>query len=327
MTRSMILIASLCLGACGHRPIAPPSITFDAAEFQPARLEPVAAPKVVAVAAPAITAPVLLPLPPPSPSRPEARNPKARVTSANATALREPTGAGYMNAMQVYPWAEGAIYRLYAAPEHVTDIALQPGEILQAVSSGDTVRWTIGDTTSGAGPSRRVHVLVKPFAAGLSTNMLIATDRRLYHLSLQSTAASAMAAIAWTYPDDQLVMTRTISPGTGSDPVDNLDQVDVQQLRFRYVIKGDNPAWKPVQVFDDGHKVYIEFPARLDQGEAPPLFVVGPRGDHQLVNYRVRGNRYVVDRLFAAAELRMGEAPQQVVRISRIDRRQSGGGR
>jgi type IV secretion system protein VirB9 len=76
-----------------------------------------------------------------------------------------------------------------------------------------------------------------------------------------------------------------------------------------------------VRVFDDTHKVYIQFPARLDQGEAPPLFVVGPDGDNQLVNYRVRGRYYIIDRLFAAAELRLGEAPQQVVRITRTDGR------
>jgi len=74
-----------------------------------------------------------------------------------------------------------------------------------------------------------------------------------------------------------------------------------------------------VRAFDDGAKVYIEFPARIDQGEAPPLFVVGPDGDSQLVNYRVRRNYYIVDRLFAAAELRLGSDPQQVVRISRTD--------
>jgi type IV secretion system protein VirB9 len=74
-----------------------------------------------------------------------------------------------------------------------------------------------------------------------------------------------------------------------------------------------------VRAFDDGSKVYIEFPGRIDQGEAPPLFVVGPDGDNQLVNYRVRRNYYIVDRLFAAAELRLGADPQQVVRISRTD--------
>lgn len=324
MTRSMILIASLCLGACGHQRVAPPNIAFDPAEFEPARLTPEPVARIAVVAAPVI-APLLALAPPPVQVRRELANPKMRVTAANAAALREPTSAGYLNAMQVYPWSEGALFRLYAAPEHVTDIVLQPGEVLQAVSSGDTVRWTIGDTTSGVGPARRVHILVKPFAAGLSTNMLIATDRRVYHLSLQSAATSPMAAISWIYPDDQLVMTKSgVNGGIAGDQAENVDQVDVQQLRFRYAIKGDTPSWRPVRVFDDGHKVYVEFPARLDQGEAPPLFVVGPRGDHQLVNYRVRGNRYIVDRLFAAAELRMGEAPQQVVRITRTDAQESG---
>ncbi len=99
------------------------------------------------------------------------------------------------------------------------------------------------------------------------------------------------------------------------------ENIALTNLRFRYEITGDSPAWRPLRAWDDGAKVYIEFPARLDQGEAPPLFVVGPLGDTQLVNYRVSGHHYIVDRLFAAAELRLGEKPQQVVRISRTDGR------
>ncbi|MEO1476339.1 MAG: TrbG/VirB9 family P-type conjugative transfer protein, partial [Pseudomonadota bacterium] len=66
-------------------------------------------------------------------------------------------------------------------------------------------------------------------------------------------------------------------------------------------------------------KVYIQFPEQLAQGEAPPLFVIGRDGQSQLVNYRMRDNYYVVDRLFAAAELRLGERRQDVVRIERSD--------
>jgi len=47
--------------------------------------------------------------------------------------------------------------------------------------------------------------------------------------------------------------------------------------------------------------------------------VIGPDGKSALVNYRVRGTTYTVDRLFAAAELRLGTAPQRVVRIIRTD--------
>ena len=188
------------------------------------------------------------------------------------------------------------------------------------MAAGDTVRWVIGDTTSGAGDQARVHILVKPFAPGLATNMVITTDRRAYHLALESTDRTAMAAISWTYPQDRLVaLQRQNQQAEHARPV--AESVALTNLRFRYEITGDNPPWRPVRAWDDGSKVYIEFPARLDQGEAPPLFVVGPLGDSQLVNYRVSGNHYIVDRLFAAAELRLGEQPQQVVRISRTDGR------
>src|SRR3546814_7328427 len=87
-----------------------------------------------------------------------------------------------LNAVQVYPYSEGALFRLFAAPERVSDIALQPGETLTSVAAGDTVRWTVGDTASGSGETKRTHLLVKPFAPGLSTNLVITTDRRVYHV-------------------------------------------------------------------------------------------------------------------------------------------------
>lgn len=244
--------------------------------------------------------------------------PTSRVQSANRAALREPLRAGYVNAVQVYPYSEGALYRLYAAPERVTDIALQPGETVTAVAAGDTVRWTVGDTTSGSGETRRTHILVKPFSAGLKTNLVITTDRRAYHLQIESTAATAMAALSWTYPQDELLaLQKASAAAAAAAPV--ASGLAVERLRFGYAISGDDPAWRPLRAFDDGRQTFIEFPASIAQGEAPPLFVLGPAGDAQLVNYRMSGRYYVVDRLFDAAELRLGERRQQVVRIVRTD--------
>jgi type IV secretion system protein VirB9 len=241
-------------------------------------------------------------------------SPIARVAAANRKALEEPTAAGYLNAVQVYPFSENALYRLYAAPQQVTDIILQSGETLSSISAGDTVRWAVGDTTSGNGTSRQVHVLVKPFGSGLKTNLVIMTDRRTYHLVLQSTDRVSMAAISWSYPEAELASQH------GSDSSDRAPVVDsglaLDNLNFKYKITGDDPPWRPLRAFDDGHKVYIEFPPSIAQGEAPPLFVLGSSGNSDLVNYRVRGRYYVVDRLFGAAELRLGTDKQQVVRIT-----------
>ncbi|WP_326523133.1 P-type conjugative transfer protein TrbG [Sphingomonas sp.] len=271
----------------------------------------------------ATPAPVPVATPTPAPARAQVRHrPKppspamVRVRTANREAMQEPQARGFLNAVQVYPFSDGALYRLYAAPERVTDIALQPGEAIISVAAGDTVRWTVGDTTSGSGEAKRMHILVKPFAAGLSTNLIITTDRRAYHVQLESTAATAMAALSWTYPQDELIaIRREVEREKATAPV--ASGLAIEQLNFGYVISGDNPAWRPLRAFDDGRQTFIEFPSSITVGEAPPLFVLGATGDAQLVNYRVAGRFYVVDRLFAAAELRLGEKKQAIVRIVR----------
>jgi type IV secretion system protein VirB9 len=248
--------------------------------------------------------------------RRDAKPPTTRVATANRAALKEPSAPGFVGAVQVYPWTEGAVFRLYAAPERVSDIALQPGERLISVAAGDTARWTLGDTTSGSGDAKRTHILIKPYSTRLRTNLVITTDRRVYHLQLESTSRSAMTAISWSYPQDEMIaIARTRSEAEAAAPVAAGLQLD--SLRFGYSIRGDDPPWRPLRAFDDGRQTFIEFPASIAVGDAPPLFVLSPKGQAELVNYRMRGRFYVVDRLFDAAELRLGTKRQQVVRISR----------
>lgn len=245
--------------------------------------------------------------------------PYQAIDQANAKAAIEPSAANYMNAIQIYPYTRGALYQVYTAPEQVTDIALQPGEELMSVSAGDTVRWVLGDTVSGIGDQAQVHILVKPIQAGLKTNLIITTSRRAYHLELHAFNETYMAAVSWRYSDQPLVQRRAESPNAAVSSETSTQGLQLGRLKFRYEISGDEPHWRPTRVFDDTRKVYIQFPTRLDQGEAPPLFVVGRDGKSQLVNYRMRDNYYVVDRLFSMAELRLGEKRQDVVRISRSD--------
>ena len=317
-----LLLSASALAGCS-RLTKPPGIALD----------DVAAPAVLRVDPPAPVRIVELPTPLPLPGQlkplskvktpPEPGDPTVRVNRANAAARMQPVRAGFINAVQVYPFSEGALYQVYTAPGQVTDVALQEGEQLVGsgpVAAGDTVRWIIGDTESGAGATKRIHILVKPTRPDLLTNLVINTDRRTYLLELRSTSATYMASVSWEYPRDQLIALRrqNVAAATAA-PIDA--GIDVSKLRFRYRITGDNPAWRPLSAFDDGSKVYIEMPRGLAQGEAPPLFVIGPEGDGQLVNYRVRQNYYHVDRLFAAAELRLGGEHQQTVRISRTDGR------
>lgn len=248
-----------------------------------------------------------------------ADTPTAQVANANAAARIEPRRAGYYNALQVYPWSEGALYQLYAVPGQISDIALEPGENLSGpgpIAAGDTARWIIGDTMSGSGSTARTHVLVKPTRPDISTNLVITTDRRRYMIELRSGARPYMPAIAWAYPESSAKQ-RSAVHAAPSIPARR-----ARNYRYGLQLQGDNPPWRPISVFDDGRHVYVVFPSGIAQGEMPPLFVLGPDGAAQIVNSRVTKNVLITDRLFAAAELRLGSGErQQVVRILRIDDR------
>lgn len=241
-----------------------------------------------------------------------------RVSRANRDARVAPSREGYINAIQVWPYSDGALYQVYASPGRVTAINLQPGEELVTVAAGDTVRWIVGDTTSGSGDELRTSVLIKPTRVDLKTNLVITTARRTYLVELSSTENAWMASVSWDYPKDRmLALQRRAGAAQAAAPVDA--GLALERLRFRYAISGSNPPWKPLRAFDDGRKVYIQFPAGIAQGELPPLFVIGSEGDGQLVNYRFRSPYYIVDRLFGAAELRLGADKGDVVRIERND--------
>ena len=250
-----------------------------------------------------------------------AGTPTGRVENANAAARVEPRREGYYNAIQIYPWSEGALYQVYTAVGQITTIALEPGESLTGagpIAAGDTARWIIGDTESGSGASRRVHILVKPTRPDISTNLVITTDRRIYMIELRARDALYMPAVAWAYPAPPPGQRQTV-PAAPVIPAEA-----ARNYRYGLQVQGDSPPWRPVSVFDDGRRVYVVFPAGIVQGEMPPIFVLGSDGEPQIVNSRVHQNVLIVDRLFGAAELRLGSGNrQQVVRIVRTNQMQA----
>ncbi len=312
----------LAVAGCATQGKPPPVISLDepvavAAQPLPELPKPI---EVVAVPEPLALPAQLKPVPLEAEPEtvPESADEKVRVSLANAEARMAPTREGYVNAIQVWPYSDGALYQVYASPGRVTVLALQPGEELVTVAAGDTVRWIVGDTASGSGADLRVSVLVKPTRTNLKTNLVITSSRRTYLIELTSTEKTWMASVSWDYPKDRmLALQRQAQAAQTAAPVDA--GLSLENLKFRYAITGSNPPWKPLRAFDDGQKVYIQFPGGIAQGELPPLFVIGAQGDGQLVNYRYRAPYFIVDRLFGAAELRLGGDKAEVVRIERTD--------
>ncbi|HXE53554.1 MAG TPA: P-type conjugative transfer protein TrbG [Tepidisphaeraceae bacterium] len=253
----------------------------------------------------------------------------AAIAAAKAAATTQPTSDGFLNATQYYDYAPGVVYTAVTSPGFVTTIALRQGEKLLTAAAGDTTRWIVESVQSGSGSSAQTLLLVKPRRPQLQTNLIITTDQRVYTLDLTSTDQPVYhTMIAWNYPFGDVVMIRNHvaeeqAQAQAQSRATVALGVDLSKVNFNYLILKQKhcalPPWAPLRAFDDGHKTYIQFPPKAAVTEAPPLFVMGRHGDAQIVNYRVVGDYYVVDRLFDKAELRLGEAPQTIVGIQRAD--------
>ena len=245
---------------------APPVIALDEPVEAQRLPEPPKPIEVVEMPKPLALPAQLKPLPDAQAGKPveEPTDERVRVSRANRDARVAPTREGYINAIQVWPYSDGALYQVYTSPGRVTAINLQAGEELVTVAAGDTVRWIVGDTSSGSGEELRVSVLVKPTRVDLKTNLVITTTRRTYLIELTATEQAWMASVSWDYPKDRmLALQRRATAATAAAPVDaglTLSSC-VFAMRSMAATRPETPARLRRR-----QKVYIQFPAGIAQG-------------------------------------------------------------
>jgi type IV secretion system protein TrbG len=224
-------------------------------------------------------------------------------------------------AYTLYPYNQEPEPAVDCAPLRTTDIQLQPGETITDVALGDTERWMATPAASGDPRNAVPHLAVKPQAPGIETNIAIYTTKHIYHLLLRS-RGHAMQEVEFYYPDElsgamkdadaaaAKAKHEAVDPPGDSDDIVKVAAVDPAQLNFAYTVAGPNVPWKPVRAFDDGSHVYVQMPVGTKSSEAPALLINAGAGT-QMVNYRVKGNYYVVDRLFSDAILVAGVGRDQ----------------
>jgi type IV secretion system protein VirB9 len=203
-------------------------------------------------------------------------------------------------------YSDGAgLPTVVCAPLRLCIIELQTGEKLTGEPQiGDSVRWNIEPGNYGLGELTTALIVIKPKAVGLDTNLVITTDRRCYYLRLISSSQDYVAKVSFDYPDDSRTKwTRALSKQfvTGVEPLPD----PAEALNWDYRIKGDESI-RPIRVLDDGVHTYIHMNPAVLHREAPVLVIIGPDGKAEMVNYRVRGSMYVVDRLFDRGRLLLG---------------------
>ena len=213
---------------------------------------------------------------------------------------------------------------IICSPFMTSDLELQPGENVNDVIVGDTARWMIALSKSGTPGREATHILIKPLDAGLVTTAVIPTDRRVYHLKLVSRRKDYNPYVSFIYPEDQQkVLKASLKRKKKKDIWDTTQiegkTIDLSKLDFSYIISGDDASWKPMRVYNDGIRTFIQLPRISTQTEIPVL-LVEKAGQEAIVNYRVKGNAFVVDEIFEKAILVAGTGMDQAkVEITRIE--------
>jgi type IV secretion system protein VirB9 len=194
-------------------------------------------------------------------------------------------------------------------------VELQPGEkIVGEPQIGDSVRWNIAPAMYGSAADATWLIVLKPQMPGLDTNLLITTDRRAYYMRLVSRSEDYVSRVAFAYPDDesnrrwQQQMADERSRAQHQEQTRDVlpAMLAVENLNFDYNVTGKDEQLRPVRVYDDGAKTYIQMRSEMQHREAPVLLVIGNDGKGEMTNYRVRNETYIVDRLFDRAELVLG---------------------
>lgn len=200
---------------------------------------------------------------------------------------------------------------IICAPLHISDLELQQGEIVNDVMIGDSARWHADIVRVGTEEAATPHILFKPLDAGLETSVVIATNRRAYHVNLKSQRDTYIPFSGFLFPVEihNKLSTAAAKVENQSEHRANADGVDISKLDFEYEVIG-KAHFRPVQVYNDGIKTYIKMPSTVAQSEMPVLLVENKTG-RALVNYRVRNNSYVVDQLFGTAHLILGVGSDQ----------------
>lgn len=223
---------------------------------------------------------------------------------------------------------DGSITFLYGAtmpsvicsPLKITDIQLEKGEIFKSMQAGDKARWVYNTDVSGTGKNEIAHVIVKPLDLGLNTNLIIFTNRRTYNLNLVSKKYAWTPIINFVYNDQfessiqkykdyKKKQKRNYKEETTFEKSPQ-SKVDINNLDFNYEIEGD-ASWKPIRVYNDGFKTFIQMPNNMQVQEAPALVVLDGASNKNLVNYRLKKDKYIVDKLFESAMLLLGVGSDQ----------------
>jgi len=198
-------------------------------------------------------------------------------------------------------------------------IELEPGEEILSMGAGDHVRWSLDHGRTGPG-GRTIYVTVVPTDYDLTTNLVISTNVRMYHMTLDSPprkhgAKATLNPLApytrhvkFYYPAKYHVLNQPVD-NEEDDPAMKIETT-LDKVNYGYAWRTENDfPWEPLAVFDDGSRVYLRIPDHVEPTGA--VLILGEEGEAQPGTYILRGDVLIIERLFDEARLIVPGPPKR----------------
>lgn len=196
--------------------------------------------------------------------------------------------------VQVVDYSEDQVVQLQALPGYQLTVELSPDEQIENVAVGDSAAWQVT-------PNRRGdHLFVKPIQAGISTNMTVVTNVRVYLfelLPLGGTSSDMAFTVRFSYP--------------GAAGADGTEAAAEQLVEGRYRVSGAR-SLRPSRISDDGLHTYIEWPR---DRAIPATYALDASGRESLVNGMMRDDIFVIDGVARRLLFRIDRDIARAVRV------------
>ena len=231
----------------------------------------------------------------------------------NAFAQIQPIPMSGDNRLITFPYNANENYTILTIIGASTHLMFEPDEVIEAVAVGNSITWLAEKLKN--------NLFIKPTQANDSTAATVLTNKRNYQLTFRSSPANGkwFQRVSWSYPNTQLLMTSVLpeKPPVSPNTVVPAEMIagtfaSPESLNWGYEILGDAP-FKPVTVFDDGRFIYLRYPPNTQ--EMPAIFSPGDDGVAGLVNYIVKGDLIVVQKLAPRLLLKLGKVEIGVSRL------------
>lgn len=233
-------------------------------------------------------------------------NPVAGDIFSNGDFIMDAFDAAAYGAEIRFPYMSDKVYKIYTQPGFVTDIVLEKNEKITYVGGGDTARWKVDTSAVGSPYESYCHLYVKPLADGITTDLIINTDKRVYRLMVTS-GTRYNAVVRWLYDETVGGSQKEMGMVPSGDGTENSGGVNPAEIDFNFKIDEPELGWAPASVFRSGRKTYIKMKPEIIDYDLPSFFEVDDEGKLNIVGFRYVNGTFVIDKFFKTGVLLAGK--------------------